>query len=118
MNLTSTKISIQQFNNLLVNLPFSISDWSLFLHLSERTIKRHQRENSAFKALYSEKIEEIMNLYEYGLRVFREKLSFDAWLSTKSAALDDRFPKELLNSAFGIGMIKEELSKIEHGILA
>jgi putative toxin-antitoxin system antitoxin component (TIGR02293 family) len=57
-------------------------------------------------------------LYEYGVDVFGEKANFDLWLNSKSIALGGRIPKDLLDTKFGVGMVKDELGRIEHGVLA
>ncbi len=57
-------------------------------------------------------------LYQYGVEVFGDKENFDTWLKSKSISLGGRTPKDLLDTKFGIGMVKDELGRIEHGILA
>ena len=98
--------------------PFSTTEWSNFLHLSERTFQRYKKDRRTFDPLHSEKILEITLVYNKGVEVFGDKANFDAWLSAKSVALGGIKPKELLDSSFGIGLLKDELTRIEHGVLA
>jgi len=98
--------------------PFTARDWSDFLHLSERSMQRYKKEGGTFGTVSSEKIVEITMLYKYGINVFEDKEKFDTWLSNSNVALGGIKPKELLDTSFGIGLLKDELSSIEYGVLA
>lgn len=111
-------ISFSFFNSLARSSPFSMPEWSAFLHLSERTMQRYKKEKKNFAPVYSEKILEITMLYKYGNDVFGDAKKFQAWLNASNVALGNSSPKQLLDSKFGIEMVKDELGRIEHGILA
>jgi len=81
-------------------------------------MQRYKKESGTFGAVSSEKIVEITMLYKYGVSVFGEKQKFDTWLNIKNVALGGIKPKELLDTSFGIGLLKDELSNIEYGVLA
>ena len=106
------------FQSIAEKSPFSPTEWSNFLHLSERTFQRYKKDRRTFDPLHSEKILEITLVYNKGVEVFGDKANFDAWLSAKNVALGGIKPKELLDSTFGIGLLKDELTRIEHGVLA
>jgi putative toxin-antitoxin system antitoxin component (TIGR02293 family) len=106
------------FNQLLNNIPITINEWADILHLSNRTLQRYQKQKKNFETLQSERILEIASLYKYGLDVFEDAENFETWMNIKSIPLGGVKPKTLLNSSFGIQMIKDELGRIEHGILA
>ena len=110
-------IKFSFFNSLASKGPFKISEWSNFLHLSERTLQRYKKEKRTFDSLQSEKILQITLLFKLGIDVFGDTANFLAWLKSKNIALGGVTPKELLDSAFGINLIKDELTRIEHGIL-
>jgi putative toxin-antitoxin system antitoxin component (TIGR02293 family) len=111
-------IPFKEFLNFVKTFPFSMSEWSVFLHLSERTMQRYQREKRKFDALQSEKILEIALLYKKGTEVMGNAAKFNSWLETENLSLGKVKPKSLLDSTFGIGLIKDELLRIEAGILA
>ncbi len=111
-------IDFDAFRPLLSKYPFSIEDWSRYLHLSERTLQRYKKEKKTFDPLQTEKILQITMLYERGVQVFGDKQNFDTWLNTVSLALGNKSPKELLDTAFGIDLVSDELIRIEHGVLA
>ncbi len=98
--------------------PFTLTEWSSFLHVSERTLQRHQKDKRKFDPLQSEKILEIVLLYKKGSELFGNSMKFDSWLDTENVALGGVKPKSLLDSSFGIALVKDELSRIEFGILA
>lgn len=111
-------ISYKDFTRIADDTPFSLTDWANYLQLSERTIQRNQKEKKSFQPIQSERIVELSMLYTYGVEVFGDKANFNTWLNSKSIALGGRTPKELLDTKFGISMVKDELGRIEHGILA
>lgn len=111
-------IEYKMFNEFASNSSFSLSDWSRFLHISLRTIQRYKKEHRKFDSLHSEKILEIILIYQKGIDVFGSANKFDTWLNTESIALGGVKPTMLLDNTFGINMLNDELSRIEHGILA
>jgi len=106
------------FQNMVSKFPFTSEEWSQFLHLSERTIQRYKKDEKNFDSLQSERILQIALLYQRGVEIFGDKDNFDSWLATKNVALGNIKPKELLDNVFGIALLEEELTRIEHGVLA
>ena len=111
-------ISYSFFESMLKHLPFSFNEWSRYLNLSERTLQRYKKENKPFQANFAERILEIKLLYKYGIEVFEINENFNSWLNTKSIVLDGAKPKDLLDTTFGINLVRDELTRIEHGVLA
>jgi putative toxin-antitoxin system antitoxin component (TIGR02293 family) len=111
-------IAFNAFNKIAEASPFSLDEWSGFLHLSERTIQRYKKEKKAFDPIHSEKILEITMLFNKGIAVFGEDMKFNTWLNSNNIALGNIKPKELLDSTFGITLLRDELTRIEHGVLA
>jgi len=115
---TRQGINFDSFVQLASLSPFNIQDWSKFLHLSERTMQRYKKEKKRFGPIYAEKIIEITMLQKYGSTVFGNDDHFAQWMEIDNIALGGSKPKDLLDSTFGINLIKQELGRIEHGILA
>lgn len=111
-------IDFDMFQTMVSKFPFTSEEWSQFLHLSERTIQRYKKEEKNFDSLQSEKILQISLLYQRGVEIFGDKNNFNSWLSANNIALGNVKPKELLDNAFGIALLEEELTRIEHGVLA
>jgi putative toxin-antitoxin system antitoxin component (TIGR02293 family) len=108
----------QKFTDLHKQFTFSLSDWSSILHVSERTMQRYESENKSFDAVQSEKIIQVTMLHKYGISVFGNRDKFNSWLHTKSIAMGGIVPKTLLDSSIGIDLVKDELGRIEYGVLA
>ncbi|GEO07061.1 hypothetical protein AAE02nite_47250 [Adhaeribacter aerolatus] len=106
------------YQELVKAMPFTPADWAAYLHLSDRTLQRYKKEAATFDALQSEKILEILLVFKKGTEVFEDKENFAAWLEATNVALGHVKPKDLLDSSFGINLLRDELIRIEHGVLA
>ncbi|MEM9674363.1 MAG: MbcA/ParS/Xre antitoxin family protein [Bacteroidota bacterium] len=111
-------VKFSLFQRIMKGSPFSLQEWSRFLHLSERSMQRYKAEKKRFDPIHSEKILEITFLYQRGLEVFGDSEKFNIWLNTESIALGGVSPKELMDTTFGINLLNDELTRIEHGVLA
>jgi putative toxin-antitoxin system antitoxin component (TIGR02293 family) len=111
-------INFPVFTSIAKQSSFTMNEWSGFLHLSERTMQRYQKGKKTFDSSSSEKIMEILLFIRFGTDVFGSSEKFTLWLETKNVALGNKKPKEFLDNTFGIGLLKDELTRIEHGILA
>ena len=111
-------IKFTLFQAFALKSPFSLNEWSNLLHISERTMQRYQKEEKKFDPIQSEKILQIALLFQLGVHVFGDTQKFNSWIDSNNVALGGIKPKSLLDNAFGIELIKDELTKIEHGVLA
>ncbi len=111
-------IKFTLFQAFALKSPFSLNEWSNLLHISERTMQRYQKEEKKFDPIQSEKILQIALLFQLGTHVFGDRQKFNSWIDSNNVALGGIKPKSLLDNTFGIELIKDELTKIEHGILA
>lgn len=118
IELVRNGVPFKQFKALWDATSFTLQEWASYLHISERTIQRYETENKSFDPTQSEKILQIAMLYRYGNAVFGDESSFSQWLQANNLALGGVQPKQLLDSSFGIELIKDELGRIEHGVLA
>lgn len=111
-------ISFSAFSAFSKRIPFTPKDWASFLHISERTLHRYQQDKRRFDALQSEKIIEIALIYQQGTHVMGTQENFNTWLDTLNPVLGKVKPKTLLDSNFGIALLRDELTRLEHGVLA
>jgi putative toxin-antitoxin system antitoxin component (TIGR02293 family) len=111
-------IAYNSFTNAVKNVPLTLKEWSGILDLSERTLQRYKKDKRAFDTLQSEKIVQVTLFIRYGRDVFGDENKFNLWLNTENLSIASVKPKELLDSSFGIDLLKDELTRIENGILA
>jgi len=117
-NMVREGLPFSYFTMLSDQIHLGFDEWSAYLHLSERTIQRYKKEKKSFDPIYSEKILHIELLYKKGIEVFGLEDNFYTWMDSTNIALGGVKPKDMLDTSFGIGLIHDELNRIEHGILA
>ena len=118
MDVLRRGISFSAFLQIVKDSLLDMHEWAQILHLDTRTLQRYKTSNLTFAPLQSEKILEIKLLNDLGARVFGDVDSFDTWLRTKSVSLGGTPPKDLLDNSFGITLVKDELLRIQYGVLA
>ncbi len=118
INETRKGVDYNIFDELSAKYPLSNKDWARILNMSERTIQRYKQEKRRFEPIHSEKLLLIVLLFKKGTEVFGNKSNFLTWIHSRNIALGGAKPINLLDNSFGINMVKDELLKIEHGILA
>lgn len=111
-------VSFKSFKSFIKNTNFTMAEWSSYLHLSERSLQRYEKENKTFEPLQSQQLVEIAILFSRGEEIFGSRKNFNQWLGIESMALGQTMPKLLLTSTLGINLINDELTRIEHGVLA
>ena len=120
INTARAGISFSAFEKFSKNIPFTLADWANCLPVSQRTLQRYRdnKENVLLDKSISEKILEISFLFTRGALVFGDANRFYNWLTTKNLTVGGVAPKDLLDTTFGIHLLKDELTRIEHGVLA
>jgi putative toxin-antitoxin system antitoxin component (TIGR02293 family) len=118
INTTREGIDYKEFNEFSVTYPLNATTWSKILNMSERTIQRYKREKKRFGSIHTEKLLIIMLLFKKGSEVFGNTKNFLTWINSENIALGGVKPIDLLDNSFGINLVKDELIKIEHGVLA
>tara|TARA_R110002049_G_scaffold78986_1_gene201553 strand:+ start:4646 stop:5251 length:606 start_codon:yes stop_codon:yes gene_type:complete len=111
-------IDYKTFEIVAARTPLKDKDWAQVLDTTLRTLIRYKKDNKTFAPKQTEKIIEIQQLMQYGEEVFGDIASFHAWLRMHNVALGGISPKELLDTSVGLGIVKDSLGRIEHGILA
>lgn len=96
--------------------PLSMTEWSEYLEISERSLQRYKKDNKTFDRMRSERIMEIAMVLKKGVEVFGDREKFMIWMNSKIIALGRIKPKELLDSSYGIKLLNEELIRIDYGM--
>ena len=71
-----------------------------------------------YDAQVGERVMQIAMVYEAGLAVFGEVERFNAWLDTPAPQLEGQRPFELLDTGYGINLVKQWIHRIDHGLPA
>lgn len=101
------------------NSIFDDKDWASLLGVNVRTLQRYKNQKGfKFQTLQGEKIFEVAEVMNLGKEVFHDNSKFYAWLNTPSYALGSVKPIELLDTSYGIEIVKSELYAIEHGVFS
>ena len=111
-------IDYKTFESVAVKTPLKDKDWAIILDTTLRTLVRYKKDNKTFAPKQTEKIVEIQQLMQYGEEVFGDMDSFHSWLMLDNVAMGGVCPKDLLDTSVGLGIVKDALGRIEHGILA
>jgi putative toxin-antitoxin system antitoxin component (TIGR02293 family) len=104
-------------SHLAKTLGFTTAHMAEFLPVTERTIQRY-RPKQYFKPYVSEQILELAELAAYGLEVFDNQEQFLRWLNEPIKALGGKAPVNLLDTRFGVEMVRNELGRIEYGVFS
>lgn len=107
----------QDFKKIADQAPFTLKEWSVFLHTSERTLQRYAKEDTAFNGLQIERILLFKQMIEKGNELFGRE-NFSQWLNRKLFSIEFHTPKEILISHEGVQEVIDLLGRIEHGIVA
>jgi putative toxin-antitoxin system antitoxin component (TIGR02293 family) len=107
----------QDFKKVANKAPFNLSEWADMLHISERTLQRYAKENTAFNGLQVELILLAEKMLDMGNSFFG-KDGFKQWLSSPVFSLSNHKPQKFLNSYAGILDVINIIGRLQHGISA
>lgn len=108
--------SIDTFENLQQNIPFSQIEWADILHINTRTLQRYIKDNKAFEGLYAEHLHQILNMSKLGLSIFKTSDILKEWLITPKHVLGNTLDFNSLKSFWGVKLISNELGRITYGV--
>ena len=66
----------------------------------------------------SERMVELAEVFAQGTEVFGDVIKFNSWLESPSQPLGGVTPFSLLDTSIGISLVKDELGKIDYGLIA
>jgi len=89
-----------------------ISDW---LNINSKTLRAYRKPESISKDNIKEHLILLISLYEHGITVFESAENFDKWILAANYFLDNKPPKEFLDTITGIKFIDDRLTAIEYG---
>ena len=107
-----------EFKKIADKVPFTQSEWASMLHVSERTLQRYAKNNSAFATINAERAMQISQVIQEGKKTFGKTELFYNWLKSNPPTPDGQLSIESLQSASGIQALLTQLGRIQYGILA
>lgn len=107
----------QAMTHLMDIADLSLMEMANIIHTTDRTLRRYSP-TQKLPIEQSEGIVEMAMLYSRGEEVFGTMEKFREWMNTALQPFGNKKPKEFLDTSLGIGMIMDELGRIEHGIFA
>lgn len=88
---------------------------SAWLNINSKTLRAYRKPESISKDNIKEHLVMLISLYEHGIDIFETKENFDKWLLTDNYFLDNKPPKDFLDTITGIKFIDDRLTAIEYG---
>lgn len=107
-----------EFRRTADKVPFTLGEWAAIFHLSERTLQRYAHSNASFAPIHAERFHQIEQLIGLGKKVFGKISAFSDWLHSNPPALEGNLSMRSLESFDGIQQVREQLERIQHGLLA
>lgn len=89
---------------------------SKWLNITTRTLHNYKKAKEVnLKDNTKEHIVSLLSLYKHGTAVFDTKENFEKWLVAPNFYLDQKAPKDFLDTISGIRLIDNKLTAIEFG---
>ena len=107
----------QAMTHLMEIADITLTEMASIIHTSDRTLRRYTAQQKLSQE-QSERMIEMAKLYTRGEEVLGSMEKFKQWMDTILLPFGNKKPKEFLDTSLGIGMIMNELGRIEHGIFA
>ena len=98
-------------------LELSAKDLVQYLHISERTLQRYDRDKKLSPEL-SDHLIQIARVYARAVEVFEDRDNAVQWLKYPSQALGIVTPLSCLDNFSGIELVLDELGRLEYGVYA
>ena len=112
------EFTFSEFKKIADKVDLTQKEWSDVLHISERTLQRYAKDNSAFNFSVLDRILLIEKVIKKGIDVFGSANNFITWLKEEPSSIEGKLDFGSLASFDGTAKILNQLGRIEHGILA
>ncbi len=107
----------EAMTHLMEMADITLTEMASIIHTSDRTLRRYGPQQKLSQE-QSERMIEIAKLYSRGEEVFGAMDNFKEWMDTILLPFGNKKPKAFLDTSLGIGMIMDELGRIQYGIFA
>jgi putative toxin-antitoxin system antitoxin component (TIGR02293 family) len=92
-------------------------DVAKWLDITEPTLRKHIQSTKGLNPGISEHIIQLFELFNKGMDTFGSLSEFKGWLKSYNIGIDAK-PFDLLDTITGIGIIMNELIRIDYGVTA
>ncbi|MBA4197476.1 MAG: hypothetical protein C0459_07970 [Chitinophaga sp.] len=110
------EFTYKRFQKIADKVPFTLKEWADMLHLSERTLQRYAKNNTAFEGIYVDRILHIEQLINIGLQAFVNGDALYRWLKRDKQVLGTMLTFESLYSMQGIQLLIDDIGRILYGV--
>jgi len=117
IELSRKGLTNRQLQEILIYINLSIKEVSEIISLSERQLLRY-KDDQVLRTDISAQLIQIVELYDQGYELFDDGNDFQDWMNGEIMGLGNVKPISLLDTTFGIQMVKNELGRLEHGIVS
>jgi len=104
-------------NDLIVVTGATQADVSRWLDITEPTLRKHIQNTKELNIGISEHIIQLFELFNKGLDTFGSLDEFKSWLKSYNMGID-AVPFDILDTITGIGIVMNELIRIDYGATA
>jgi len=95
---------------------YNDDDISTWLNISPRTMRNYRSlPKLKIKKSTAEHLILLLTLFTHGHQVFGSSEAFDEWLNTENFFLDNKKPKEFLDTSSGIRFTNDRLTAMQYG---
>ena len=115
LNAIRRGVDYDLYARLMETSKLSLEEMARLLHVNSRTLRRLE-DSQKLNPEMSERIIELVRLYQIGLHVFGDLSYFNQWLNAPILALGRETPKSFLDTSFGIDIVRDVLGRIENGV--
>ena len=112
------EFTYNEFKKISDKAELTQKEWSEILHISERTLQRYAKDNSAFNFSVIDRILLIDKVLKKGVGVFGNVIDFITWLKNGPVSIEGELGLHSLASFDGVTKVLNQLGRIEYGILA
>ncbi len=112
------EFTYNDFKKIADKIPFTLSEWAMILHVSERTLQRYAKNNSSFAPINAERIALLETIIREAKITFGKTDNFYNWIKRNPYMLEGNLSINSLATFDGIQNVLTQLGRIQHGIFA
>jgi putative toxin-antitoxin system antitoxin component (TIGR02293 family) len=112
------EFTYNDFKKIADKIPFTLAEWAMILHVSERTLQRYAKNNSSFAPINAERIALLETIIKEAKITFGKTENFYNWIKRNPYMLEGNLSIQSLSTFEGIQNVLTQLGRIQHGIFA